>query len=177
MYVSSVVLDLCHLRLSSVFVIFVRSVHSLSASISRRFRRALVAYPLLASSLSSIFVSSLPSLSSFVIIFCYLRSLSFSFVTLLACLVRHLSRLSSYLFVIFVVCYMCRLLSSFFHLLSSSSSVAFVRYRRQSIVIFAEHKVNSNDTRRAYQMSRYCGRKQFSDMQLKYFYLHLCLCI
>jgi hypothetical protein len=219
----SVVLVLCHLCLSSVFVIFVCSVQSLSALIFSRFRRALLAayyYPLLASSLSSIFACSLASLSSllflfvifvlrslssfvifvcylrllssfvifvpclrsllsFDIFFCYLRSLlSFvifarylrllpSFVifvifhstrssssSFVACLVRHLSRLSfcSVLCVSWVVLILC-------HLPLSSSFRAFVRYQRRSIVVFAEHKVNSNDTRRAYRTSRYRGRK------------------
>ncbi len=180
LFVLSVVLVLCHLRLSSVFVIFVRSVHSLSASITRRFRRALVAYPLLASSFSSIFISSFPSLSSFVVFVHYLRFLS-SFVTFVIC---HITRSSSFLFIACLVCRLpCLSFSSFVicvvccpHSLTYLF-VAFVCYRRQSIVVFAEHKVNSNDTRRACRMSRYCGRKQFSDMQLKYFYLQICLCI
>jgi hypothetical protein len=126
--VPSVVLFLCHLCLSSVFVIFICSVQSLSALIFSRFRRALLAayyYPLLVSLLSSIFACSLPSLSSllflFVIFVHYLISLS-SFVIF----VRYLRSLLS--FVIFVR--YLRLLPSFvifviFHSTRSSSS-AFV---------------------------------------------------
>ena len=75
---------------------------------------------------------------------CLLSCLSFVLLLVchffVSCLGSHLSRLSSSLF---VVC-MCLLLSSIFvifvcHLCLSSSFVAFIRYRRRSRVVFAEH--------------------------------------
>jgi hypothetical protein len=163
-------------RLSSFFVIF--TCHLCSSSSFEAFiryrRRPLVVFaehlllilfspphPRYLPSSFAIFIRYLRSLSSFVIFVRYLSCLSsYLFVIFLLC---RLSCSSPFSFVIFLVCHFCRLLHVLSVVLilcprsSSSSFVAFVR--RRSIVLFAEHKVNNNDTRRAYRMSRYCGWK------------------